>query len=223
MFLGTWLIVSFIIDTAYVGILTSILAVPKVTTPVDSLEDLLSYGKIPWLLEEGTSLHQMMEEAQEGIYKEVNDRKAGLVYSGSCYISRAMVRIQRVAIICDILAMRKAIHDDFSQTGECFYHIARNPLFQASIAYAFPKGSPITEEFNRWLTPLKESGVINKQVLESTSNATTCLSNKGQGQGQGNPVLVFMDLAGTFLLWLGALFLSLLFFLGEIGTRYLER
>lgn len=57
--LAAWLLAGLILSSAYRGVLTSLLAVPRVTVPVDSLEDLVSYGKIPWANEKGTSLHQL--------------------------------------------------------------------------------------------------------------------------------------------------------------------
>ncbi|XP_066971556.1 probable glutamate receptor isoform X5 [Macrobrachium rosenbergii] len=200
VFMVTWLIAAFIIDAAYLGVLTSILAVPKVTIPVDSLEDLVSYRKIPWAIEEGTSLHQLLQQATEGLYKEVYDKKSYMVYG--CYEARNRVKTERMAVLCDMLTMRKAINDDFSSTGQCNFHIARKPIFALSIAYAFPKKSKLTEEFNKWLIPLSESGLVIRRVLDSTSNATSCMRTLGKS-GPASPILAFMDLAGVFALWIG--------------------
>ncbi|XP_068228772.1 glutamate receptor ionotropic, kainate glr-3-like [Palaemon carinicauda] len=57
IYLITWMIGGLILQAAYSCMLTSLLAVPKVTIPVDSLEDLLSYGKIDWIVEKGSYLH----------------------------------------------------------------------------------------------------------------------------------------------------------------------
>lgn len=56
-FLGTWLLAMCVLTSAYSGVLTSLLTVPTITVPVDSVEDLVSYGKIPWNLERGTWMH----------------------------------------------------------------------------------------------------------------------------------------------------------------------
>ncbi|XP_064089815.1 glutamate receptor-like [Macrobrachium nipponense] len=213
VFMVTWLIAAFIIDAAYVGVLTSILAVPRVTIPVDSLEDLVSYGKIPWAIEEGTSLHQLLQQATEGLYKDVYDKKSYMVYG--CYEARDRVKSERMAVLCDMLTMRKAINDDFSTTGQCNFHIARRPIFALSIAYAFPKKSKLTEEFNKWLIPLSESGLVIRRVLDSTSNATSCMRTLGKS-GPASPILAFMDLAGVFALWIGGLFLSTIFLAAEL-------
>ncbi|XP_066971553.1 probable glutamate receptor isoform X4 [Macrobrachium rosenbergii] len=219
VFMVTWLIAAFIIDAAYLGVLTSILAVPKVTIPVDSLEDLVSYRKIPWAIEEGTSLHQLLQQATEGLYKEVYDKKSYMVYG--CYEARNRVKTERMAVLCDMLTMRKAINDDFSSTGQCNFHIARKPIFALSIAYAFPKKSKLTEEFNKWLIPLSESGLVIRRVLDSTSNATSCMRTLGKS-GPASPILAFMDLAGVFALWIGGLFLSTIFLAAELAFYHMK-
>ncbi|XP_068229216.1 glutamate receptor 1-like [Palaemon carinicauda] len=213
VFIGTWLITAFIIDTAYVGVLTSILVVPRVPFPVNSLEDLVSYGKIPWALEKGTALHQLLLEATEGIYKEVFERKSFMVYG--CYETKERIKTERIAVLCDALTMRKAIHDDFSSTGQCNFHIARKPLYGMSLAYAFPKKSGLTGEFNKWLTSLEESGIILRSVLKETSNATNC-ERSLKRSGSTSPILGFMDLAGMFLLCIGGLLLSTVVLVAEV-------
>ena len=59
VFVGTWLLAALIIDTAYSGVLTSLLTIPTVRVPVDSLDDLVSYGKLPWAIEQGSAMHQL--------------------------------------------------------------------------------------------------------------------------------------------------------------------
>lgn len=61
------MVVSLILSSAYQSILTSLLAVPKVEVPVDSLQDLLDYGKIPWSVEHGTSIHQLLDVSILGV------------------------------------------------------------------------------------------------------------------------------------------------------------
>lgn len=40
--------------------------------------------------------------------------------------------------------------DDYGQTGECNYYIAKEVIWSAAMAFAFPKGSHITAHFNKW-------------------------------------------------------------------------
>lgn len=59
LFVGTLFLVHLFLSTAYSAVLTSLLAVPKVVIPVDSLEDLVKYGKIPWAASRGTAESRM--------------------------------------------------------------------------------------------------------------------------------------------------------------------
>ncbi|XP_068218545.1 glutamate receptor ionotropic, kainate glr-3-like [Palaemon carinicauda] len=74
IYILSWMIIGFIIHAAYSSILISLLAVPKVPIPVDSLEDLLAYGKYPWVMIKGSHLHAVMQETDSQIYKKTLDR-----------------------------------------------------------------------------------------------------------------------------------------------------
>ncbi|MPC74049.1 Glutamate receptor [Portunus trituberculatus] len=59
--LGVWLLAALIVQSAYQGVLTSMLAVPWVTVPVDSLDDLGRQTRIPYAFESGTHLHFLFQ------------------------------------------------------------------------------------------------------------------------------------------------------------------
>ncbi|KAK7084688.1 hypothetical protein SK128_011922 [Halocaridina rubra] len=104
VFLGTWMVVSLILGSAYQGILTSLLAVPKAAVPVDSLEDLVNNGKMKWALESGTALHQYFGDAEEGIQKEISD---GAFYVYSCNAARERMKTEKFAVLCDLYNMER--------------------------------------------------------------------------------------------------------------------
>ncbi|XP_071528865.1 probable glutamate receptor [Panulirus ornatus] len=218
VFLGTWMVATIVLSSAYKGVLTSLLAVPMVTVPVDSLEDLVNHGKIPWANERGTSLHQLFSDAESGLYKMVNDGGSLVV---NAYQARHRIKEERMAVLCDFFTMRKIMSDDFGRTGECHYYIAAEPIKSAPLAFAFPRGSPLTPHFNRWMAPLKESGLVSRSVLELTSNATACLVAPGKEGGLGSTlVLTLSDLAGVFLLFVGGLVLGVLIWTLEALLSY---
>ncbi|XP_064121649.1 glutamate receptor ionotropic, kainate glr-3-like [Macrobrachium nipponense] len=146
LFMGTWMVATLILSSAYQGVLTSLLAIPKVEIPVDSPQDLVDYGKIPWATERGTSLHQFIGDAKSGIYKVINDK--GLLITAS-YDERHRMKVEKFAILCDFFSMRKIMSDDYSETGQCNYYIAKEPILVSSVAFAFPKKSSIIPHFNR--------------------------------------------------------------------------
>lgn len=66
------MLAMFVITSAYSGVLTSLLTVQSITVPVDSVEDLVSYGKIPWNLERGTWMHGRYAVGPSYVLRVVN-------------------------------------------------------------------------------------------------------------------------------------------------------
>ncbi|XP_064098727.1 uncharacterized protein LOC135209921 [Macrobrachium nipponense] len=197
IFLATWMWAGLILSTAYCGVLTSLLAVPKVSVPVDSLQDLVAYKKIPWAIERGTFLHQVFAEATSGVYKMINDG-GSLVTNG--YDERDHIKTGRIAVLCDVFTMKKIMSDDYSGTGVCNYYIAEKPITSVALAFAFPKGSDLVQHFDRWLGPLKESGLVGRSVASLTANATACLVKPGKEGVKVSLVISLQDLAGLIIL-----------------------
>ena len=57
----TWLLASLVFMSSYSGILTAMLTVPRVTIPIDSLEDLVAQKDLPWRLEAGSMMFQYFQ------------------------------------------------------------------------------------------------------------------------------------------------------------------
>ncbi|XP_042859277.1 glutamate receptor 3-like [Penaeus japonicus] len=203
--------VSLILSSAYQSILTSLLAVPKVEVPVDSLQDLLDYGKIPWSVEHGTSIHQLLDDGS-GVYKEINKK---IFYVSSSFAERERMKEKRFAILCDFFSMKLIMSDDYGQTGECNYYIAKEVIWSASMAFAFPKGSNLTVHFNKWMVMMKESGLVDRYLQEVTKNVTACMVPPGQEAGRSTTVLSIFDLGGVFLIAAGGVAISIFMFLME--------
>ncbi|XP_064083570.1 probable glutamate receptor isoform X1 [Macrobrachium nipponense] len=220
LFMGTWMLATLILSSAYQGVLTSLLAVPKVVIPVDSLQDLVNYGKIPWANEYGTSLHQFFGDAKSGIYKTIND-KAFLVTA--CYDERHRMKVEKFAILCDFFSMKKIISDDYSETGQCNYYIAKESIWASSFAFAFPKNSSIIPHFDKLVTMMKEGGLISRYRQQLTSNATACMVKPGKEDGISTLVLSLSDFGGIFLLCLGGLVLGAILLTGELATSWAKK
>lgn len=57
----TWLLASLVFMSSYSGILTAMLTLPRVTIPIDSLEDLVAQDDLPWRLEAGSMATKFLE------------------------------------------------------------------------------------------------------------------------------------------------------------------
>ncbi|XP_066960393.1 probable glutamate receptor isoform X1 [Macrobrachium rosenbergii] len=220
IFLGTWMLVAVILSSAYQGILTSLLAVPKVEIPVDSLQDLVDYGKIPWANEYGTSLHQMFGDSKSGVHKKINDGAFLVVASWDV---RERIKKEKFAVLCDFYSMKKIISDDFSALGECNYYIAKQTIWYTNFAFAFPKHSPIIPLFDKLITMMKEGGLINRYRGMSIPNATHCMVRPGKEGGTKSLVLSMDDLTGIFLLVVGGVTLGIFAIIIELILHKLKK
>nr|XP_053646644.1 glutamate receptor 3-like [Cherax quadricarinatus] len=197
LLLGVWLLGALILGAAYEGVLTSLLASPRVPVPVNSLEDLIKYAHLPWSVEAGTALHQLLGDAKAGVYKKVTE---GAFLISSLFEEKDNMKKKRFAILCDFFSMKQVMSDDYSLTGECNYYIAQEIITSTSMAFVFPKGSALVSQINKWLMMMRESGLVNRNLDELTSNATTCLVPPGKEFGVKTLVLSLDDFAGVFLL-----------------------
>ncbi|XP_066984772.1 glutamate receptor ionotropic, kainate glr-3-like [Macrobrachium rosenbergii] len=196
-YLLTWMMAGLILQAAYSGVLTSLLAVPKVTIPVDSLEDLLSYGKFPWIIEQGSYLHNTFLKAKTGLYKAIND---GGTHVLDFYTVKEWAKKGKFAVLVPLTSMKKLMSEEYSEHARCDYYIAKNHILSAPFALAFPKGSQLIQHFNKWLNFLKESGEVSRSILGETKNATACLVRPGKEPGKSHKPFSVMDLSGTFVL-----------------------
>lgn len=55
---AVWLLASMVFMSSYSGILTAMLTVPRVTIPIDSVEDLVAQDDLPWTVENSSIMHQ---------------------------------------------------------------------------------------------------------------------------------------------------------------------
>ncbi|XP_069166158.1 probable glutamate receptor [Procambarus clarkii] len=194
---GSWLISALILGSAYQGVLTSMLAAPRIPVPVNSLQDLVHYGRLPWGVESGTALQQLLGDAKSGIYKKVSE---GAFQITSLFIEKTHMKEKKFAILCDFFSMKQVMSEDYSKTGRCNYYIAQEVIISTSMAFVFPKGSVLVPHINKWLVMMKESGLVNRNLDELVSNATTCMVPPGKEFGVSTHVLSLADFIGVFLL-----------------------
>ncbi|XP_047499265.1 glutamate receptor ionotropic, kainate glr-3-like [Penaeus chinensis] len=215
-FLGTWLLAMCVLTSAYSGVLTSLLTVPIITVPVDSVEDLVSYGKIPWNLERGTWMHEGYARSNSKLGKKVFEG-AGIV--ASAWDIRDRIKNERVAVFTGHFNMKKVMHHDYTETGQCNYYIGKVPLSSSLLSMAFPKGSSLVPAFNKWLTSLVETGQVTRLMSDLTSNAKVCMVRPGKEKKANTPlVLTLGDLGGVFFLLVSEIRLSIHDIIVSMGT-----
>ncbi|KAK3895481.1 hypothetical protein Pcinc_000823 [Petrolisthes cinctipes] len=107
----TWLLASLVFMTSYSGILTSMLTVPRITIPIDSLADLVAQSDLPWKLEAGAMMFNILADSTKPEYQETLKRMNGTFYS--CWASREDLVEGKFAAICDKTSQKKVMSWDF--------------------------------------------------------------------------------------------------------------
>ncbi|XP_063593053.1 glutamate receptor ionotropic, kainate glr-3-like [Penaeus indicus] len=108
----TWLLASLVFMSSYSGILTAMLTLPRVTIPIDSLEDLVAQDDLPWRLEAGSMATKFLEESEDPVRRKAAAMSSG--YFKDCWSSRQAIANGEFAGICDETTMKKAMSWDFS-------------------------------------------------------------------------------------------------------------
>ncbi|KAK3895457.1 hypothetical protein Pcinc_000799 [Petrolisthes cinctipes] len=131
----TWLLASLVFMTSYSGILTSMLTVPRITIPIDSLADLVAQSDLPWKLEAGTIMSNILADSTKPEYQETLRRMNGTIYG--CWPSREDLVEGKFAAICDKTSEKKVMSWDFSTTGQCHLYITSETIYFSQMSMAF--------------------------------------------------------------------------------------
>ncbi|XP_050692920.1 glutamate receptor-like [Eriocheir sinensis] len=214
---AVWLLASFVFMSSYGGILTAMLTVPRVTIPIDSLEDLAAQDDLPWKMEKSSMTYQYFSEAKDGVRKKVFDGLAGTIID--CWKSRHDVASGQFAAICDRTTMKKVMSWDFSTTGKCHTYISTENVFSnIQIAMAFQTNSTYREGANQIIRSFKQAGILDMWLGAEITNISQCLRSPIADRSEGLFRLSMGDLAGSFLLLAGGLAAAAAAFLLEAAT-----
>ncbi|KAK4321648.1 hypothetical protein Pmani_007563 [Petrolisthes manimaculis] len=143
----TWLLASFVFMSSYSGILTSMLTVPRVTIPIDSISDLVSQSRLPWRFEGGSSMYQYFQDATDELRQQVFKGQEGVFKD--CWEDKQAISDGKYVAICDGTTMKKSMSWDFSTTGKCHMYVAREKIISVSSAIAFKTNSTYLPRANQ--------------------------------------------------------------------------
>ncbi|XP_068220201.1 glutamate receptor 1-like [Palaemon carinicauda] len=219
---STWLLASLVFLSSYSGILTAMLTIPKVTIPIDSLEDLVLQSNLPWKLLTGSFLSDYFKESKDPVRQKAYKGAIGTV--PDCWYARQEIMDGKFAGICVETTAYKVYSWDFSTTGSCHVYIAREKVYTNSLfSLIFKKGSPYLEKTNNVLHSLKESGIMSKWLNQHLINGTQCKRPPSRDlSGRGIRALNIEALVGPFILLVSGFILAFLAFLGEIKVSSKE-
>ncbi|XP_063590281.1 glutamate receptor ionotropic, delta-2-like [Penaeus indicus] len=143
---ATWLLATLILLSLFSGTLIAMLTVPLVRLPIDSTEDLVNQHDIPWAIESGSFLYQILYQATGGIYKALWDGHSERITD--CYSFREDIKGGKYAAVCDKMTMKKVMSEDYSASGECNYYMAREDFKSMPLALGFQHNHSLYAEAN---------------------------------------------------------------------------
>ncbi|XP_045589659.2 glutamate receptor-like [Procambarus clarkii] len=194
----TWLLASFVFTSCYSGILTAMLTVPRVTIPIDSLEDLVAQTHLPWRLEAGSMMIPFLMESGDPVRQKVASKVSGTF--PDCWTARQAVANGEYAALCDVTSMKKSMSWDFSTTGKCHLYIARQKVYSnAMMAMAFKNNSTFRSRADEIIMMVKEAGLLERWMGTEITNTSQCLRPPTSDKRDGFSAFSLQALSGPFI------------------------
>ncbi|XP_069937680.1 glutamate receptor ionotropic, kainate 5-like [Cherax quadricarinatus] len=193
---AAWLFSCFIFISVFSSTLTAMLSVPKVGVPIDSTDDLVSQTRVPWAIESGSFLFQILYQATEGIYQALWAGHSHMITD--CYTSRNDIRAGKFAAVCDKMTMKKVMSEDFSATGMCNFYMAREDFKSMPMALAFQHQHPLYSKANQKILEFVNKGLVERWIAEQLPNSTACLGAPDSNYVSDKRPLTLKDYYGLF-------------------------
>ncbi|XP_076068506.1 glutamate receptor ionotropic, kainate glr-3-like [Oratosquilla oratoria] len=219
--LGMWLLLTLVLMNIYRGLLIAVLTVPRVTIPINSVQQLVLQDDLPWRLEQGGIILHTFKTANVPIYDQLMDGSAG--FFPDCYAARREIASGQYAALCDQLSGELMISKSFGAMGQCEFYSPRQIIVTHSFSVPFRKKSPLLASANYWLTQLQEYGFVERLLRDTANNGTACEAPPGQESGSRPPPapLSLTHLAGPFIVFIGGVILAGFFLFLEVIIHYI--
>ncbi|GFS67550.1 ionotropic receptor 93a [Nephila pilipes] len=197
-----WLFVMIVMAT-YSGNLIAYLTFPEADWKVTSMHDLARKQSITILIQEGTSIHQEIEEspveALQLIRKRFEfDRNALLISNISDALP--MIKGGTAAFAEDFYVLSDLIKAEHNKTSRCQLALAPSKFLEIYLAIAARKGSPYLKDIDILLRHLWHGGLVQhwaKQFAQLNSHECYFVTTTLRG---GRKDVTLNDLFGAFMM-----------------------
>ncbi|KAA0198837.1 Ionotropic receptor 157 [Hyalella azteca] len=214
MAMGSTILGGFLLSAFYKAFLLSMLVLPRVVEPFNSLEDLVTRKPMPYLLIPGSLIEAAAKEAEP-------NTTFGKLYRNVDGWEKDFLRmIEKVAYgKWAIVGAKEGLHAAreviFAKTRTC--PLTNKDRFLSSwYSLCFRKNSPYTAPFNQIAVRLKESGILDMLDKKYRPNEIKCSVAKDVLSLRP---LGITDLFGVFLLYAGGMGLATISFILERWSR----
>ncbi|KAK2152669.1 hypothetical protein LSH36_322g05030 [Paralvinella palmiformis] len=204
---GFWWFFTLVITATYTGNLIAVLAVPKLTLPVNTLQDLANQNFYKYGVVADTAIYSMIKLSASKLYKKM---------------WRNSVQNKENLVMSHIEGLQRVTNDNYIYLGElggvapvvynnCIYAVGREEFFPSSFAFVFPEKSPYLPFINKKMIALIENGIIEKWKTEYYPRDMCSL----QANGHSSDPASIRDTQGAFFLLCFGVVIALLLLLVE--------
>ncbi|GBN10326.1 hypothetical protein AVEN_266765-1 [Araneus ventricosus] len=215
-----------IVMATYSGNLIAFLTFPEADWKVTGLEDMARKEKVTILIQEGTSIHQEIEESpMEALHlikkRMENEKNAFLINN----VSKALPQVKRgsAVFVEDFFVLSDLIKSEHNKTGRCELALAPKKSLEIYIAIAARKGSPYLKEIDIFLRHLSHGGLMqhwSKQFAQLDSHECYFITTTLRG---GRKDVTLNDLFGAFMMLFCGLGIAILAICSEKAWKKLKR
>ena len=105
MFTASLIIGIFVLSTAYSSNLISILTVPSIPIPINSVDEMVEQSEIGWGVEAGSIMETLGATAKPGsVFEKMHD---GATYGGTCYDFKEEIKAGKMGSVCERVTIQK--------------------------------------------------------------------------------------------------------------------
>ncbi|KAA0200509.1 Ionotropic receptor 129, partial [Hyalella azteca] len=164
IFLGVWLIVSFVLTIIYVSYLTAFLTVPTLSPTVKDLDE-LSRSHFSWGLQDlGAADYQLFKSSEVPLYKRIFQSLKVCSTMKSCL---QQTIDENFAFISWLTYLRDAIAVDFTdRNGDAKVILARDSFAPAELGFSLTRNSRLKAHMDVVMRRLMEGGLVQKWLSE---------------------------------------------------------
>ncbi|XP_044740653.1 ionotropic receptor 93a [Chrysoperla carnea] len=202
LIVGTWWLVVLVVVTTYSGNLVAFLTFPKIDSPINTINDLLTHrDTVTWSILHGTSLEEFLkttdEPKLEALHKgvllkdEVDTKMLDEITAGRHVFIDWKINLQFV--------MKK----EFLRTNRCDLTLSSDEFLEEQVAMIVSKGNPYLPMINEQIKRLHQVGLIEKWLTDYLPKKDRC-SNIATTTEVKNHTVNMNDMQGSFfVLFLG--------------------
>ncbi|XP_050730046.1 glutamate receptor 1-like [Eriocheir sinensis] len=215
---GGWVVAAMVLAWAYMGGLTSLLAVRYVPQPFQTLAALGRHASVLLLVQENSAEAHLLQtgsgavmRGMERVRKEGRLREVQREYQET-YLPMAQGKPWVIVAESSSAAVVNDRH--FSLTGRCDYYTSREIIVSYTYSIILQKNSPLLRAVNSRVQAVIQGGLYGQWLKESLPNATYCRFPPSVITVQDK--LGLTNLWGVFTVLAGGLGASILVFVCEV-------